>query len=210
VETKALAGDQGRYRLAQPVQAIQVPATVQVMLAARIDRLAPEDKRLLQTASVVGKDVPFGLLQAIAELPDEALRRGLDRLQSAEFLYETGFYPDLEYSFKHALTHEVTYGGLLQDRRCELHARIVDAIETLHRDRPGGEIERLAHHAVRGELQEKAVHYLRQAGLKAAARSALQDAQVWFEQALGVLEELPESQSTLEQAFDIRLELRRC
>ena len=157
VETKALAGERGRYRLTQPVQAIQVPATVQVMLAARIDRLAPEDKRLLQVASVVGKDVPFALLQAIAELPDEALRRGLDHLQAAEFLYETGLYPDLEYSFKHALTHEVTYGGLLQERRRELHARIVEAIETLHRDRLGEQIERLAHHAVRGELREKAV-----------------------------------------------------
>ena len=117
--------------------------------------------------------MPFALLQAIADLPDEALRRGLDHLQAAEFLYETGLFPDLEYTFKHALTHEVTYGGLLQERRRELHARIVDAIETLHRDRLGGEIERLAHHALRGELREKAVDYLRQAGLKAAARSAL-------------------------------------
>src|SRR3989454_11431139 len=178
------------------------------MLAARIDRLPPEDKRLLQVTSVVGKDVPFALLQAIAELQDEALRRGLESLQAAEFLYETGLYPDLEYTFKHALTHEVTYGGLLQARRRELHARIVGAIETLHRDRLGEQIERLAHHALRGEVREKAGHYLRQAGLKAAARSALPDARAWFEQALGALEALPESQSTLEQAFEIRLELR--
>src|SRR6266853_695507 len=143
---------------------IQVPATVQVMLAARIDRLPPEDKRLLQVAAVGGKDVPFALLQAIAELPDETLRRGLDHLQAAEFLYETRLFPDLEYSFKHALTHEVTYGGLLQERRREVHARVVDAIERLHRDRPGEQVERLAHHAVRGELGEKAVPYLRQAG----------------------------------------------
>ena len=209
VETKALAGERGRYRLTQPVQAIQVPAMVQVMLAARIDRLPSEDKHLLQTASVVGKDVPFALLQAIAELPDETLRRGLDHLQAAEFLYETGLYPDLEYSFKHALTHEVTYGGLLQERRRELHGRIVDAIETLHRDRLVEQIERLAHHALRGALREKAVGYLRQAGLRAAARSAPQDARAWFEQALGVLEALPESRSTLEQDFEIRLELRQ-
>ncbi|PYN94324.1 MAG: hypothetical protein DMD89_21890 [Candidatus Rokuibacteriota bacterium] len=111
VETKALAGERGRYRLMQPVQSIQVPSTVQVMLAARIDRLAPQDKRLLQTASVIGKDVPFALLQAIAEVPDEALRRSLDHLQAAEFLSETGLYPDLEYTFKHALTHEVAYGS---------------------------------------------------------------------------------------------------
>ncbi len=102
----------------------------------------------------------------------------------------------------------MTYGGLLQERRRELHARIVNAIETLHGNRLGGEIERLAHHALRGELREKAVDYLRQAGGKAAARSAPQDARLWFEHALGALEALPESQATLEQAFEIRLELR--
>jgi class 3 adenylate cyclase/tetratricopeptide (TPR) repeat protein len=208
VETKALAGERGQYRLTQPLQAIQIPPTVQAMLADRIDRLAPEDKRLLQVASVVGKEVPFALLLAIAELPDEALRRGLDHLQDAEFLHETGLFPDLEYGFKHALTHEVTYSGLLRDRRRDLHARIVGAIETLHEDRLGGEIERLAHHAVRGELREKAVHYLRQAGNKAAARSALQDGRAWFEQALGVLAALPENPATLEQGFEVRLELR--
>ena len=208
VETQVLAGQAGAYRLATVPPSIQVPTTVQALLAARIDRLPPQEKSLLQTASVIGKDVPFALLQAISDLPDEALRGGLDHLQAAEFLYETGLFPNLEYSFKHALTHEVTYGGLLQERRRELHARIVEAIETLHQDRLGGEIERLAHHALRGEMQEKAVHYLRQAGNKAAARSGLLDARGWFEQALGALEALPESQSTLEQAFEIRLEMR--
>ena len=157
---------------------------------------------------MIGKDVPFTLLQAIADLPDEALRAGLDRLQAAEFLYETGLYPDVEYTFKHALTHEVTYGGLLQERRRVLHARIVDAIETLHRDRLGEHIERLAHHASRGELGEKAVQYLRQAGLRASARSAFHDAQGWLEQGMQVLEMLPETQSTMEQACDMRLDLR--
>jgi predicted ATPase len=209
VETKALAGERGRYHLTQPVTAIQVAPTVQAMRAARIDRLAPEDKRLLQSASVVGEDMAFALLQAIADLPDEALRRGLGRLQAAEFLYEIELYPDLEYSFKHALTHEVSYNGLLQERRRALHARVVEAIEMLYLDRLGEQIERLAHHAVRGELREKAVPYLRQARLSAAARSALPDARAWFEQAIAILASLPECQSTLEQGFDIRLELKQ-
>ena len=98
METKVLAGERGQYRLMQPAQAIQLLATVQVMLAARIDRLAQEDKRLLQVASVVGKDVPFTLLQPVAELPHAALRRGLDHLQAAEFVYETGLFPDPEYA----------------------------------------------------------------------------------------------------------------
>jgi len=206
VETKALAGERGRYRLTQPVHGIQLPPTVQVMIAARIDRLAPEDKRLLQISSVIGKDVPFALLQAIAEIPDEALRSGLSRLQAAEFLYDTGLYPDLEYSFKHALTHEVTYGGLLQERRRELHARIVNAIEALHRDRLGEEIERLAHHAVQGEVWNRAVRYLRQAGRKALVKSAYHHGVAFFEQALELLARLPESRETMEQAIDLRLD----
>ena len=208
VETKALAGERGQYRLTQQVQAIQIPATVQAVLAARIDRLPSEDKHLLQVASVIGKDVPLALLQTIAELPEAALRGALDRLQAAEFVYETGLFPDLEYTFKHALTQEVAYGGLLQERRRELHAQIVGALERLHADRLGEQIERLAHHAVQGELREKAAEYLRQAGQKAAARSALSDARVWFEQALVVLEGLPETKATLEPNFEIRLELR--
>ncbi len=132
VETGALAGERGDYRLARPFDTIQVPATVQAILAARIDRLPPEDKTLLQTAAVIGKDVPFALLQAISEMPEEALRDGLGRLQAAEFLYETALFPELEYTFKHALTQEVAYGGLLQERRRALHAEIVRAFETLY------------------------------------------------------------------------------
>jgi class 3 adenylate cyclase/tetratricopeptide (TPR) repeat protein len=207
-ETKALAGERGRYRLMQEVKTIQVPATVQAMLTARIDRLPVEDKRLLQISSVVGMDVPLTLLQRIAELPEERLRQVLVNLQAAEFLLETGLYPDLEYTFKHSLTHEVTYGSLLQERRRVLHARIVDAIETIHDDRLGGEIERLAHHAVRGGLPDKAVHYLRQAGAKAVGRYALQDARAWLEEALVILAAQPESPTTLEPCFEIRLDLR--
>jgi class 3 adenylate cyclase/tetratricopeptide (TPR) repeat protein len=208
VETKALVGERGAYQLARDATAAQVPTSVQAILAARIDRLSPEDKRLLQAAAVIGKGVPFALLLAVAELAEEELRRGLAHLQAAELLYETRLFPDLEYTFKHSLTHEVTYGGLLQERRRDLHAHLVDAIEVLHRDRLGEQIERLAHHAVRGEVWDKAVPYLRQAGLKAAARSALPEARSWFEQALEILATLPESPSTLEQGFEIRLELR--
>jgi predicted ATPase len=128
VETRALTGTRGSYRLAQPVEAIQVPATVQSILASRIDRLPLDQKRLLQSAAVIGKDVPFGLFQGIAGLPEEELRRGLAHLQAAEFLYETTLFPDLEYTFKHALTHDVAYGSLLQDRRRELHAKVVETL----------------------------------------------------------------------------------
>src|SRR5213076_609884 len=130
-----LAGIPGAYRLATPLQAMPVPATVQAVLAARIDRLPPEDKHLLQTAAVIGTDVPYALLRAIADVPEEALHRGLAHLQAAEFLYETRLFPEQDYTFKHALTHEVAYGGLLLERRRVLHARLVGALEMLASDR---------------------------------------------------------------------------
>jgi predicted ATPase len=152
IETKVLIGSRGACHLAQPVEHIRVPATVQAVLAARIDRLTPTEKRLLQAAAVVGKDVPYPILAAIADEPEGVLRPSLAHLQATEFLYETSLYPEPEYTFKHALTHEVAYGSLLQERRCDLHARIVEAIEQLYPDRLGEHVERLAHHAIRGEL----------------------------------------------------------
>jgi predicted ATPase len=109
VETGALAGERGAYRLTRPVESLQVPSTVQTILAARIDRLPTEEKQLLRAASVIGKDFPYALLAAIAEQPDDIVRRSLAHLQEAEFVYETQAFPDSEYTFKHALTHEVTY-----------------------------------------------------------------------------------------------------
>ena len=160
IEMGVLVGERGVYRLAQPLDSLQVPATVQAVLAARIDRLPPEEKRLLQTAAVVGTEVPFALLRAIADLPEDALHRGLAHLQAAEFLYETRLFPEPEYTFKHALTHEVAYGSLLLERRRGLHARLVEALEALAPERVAEQVERLAHHALRGEVWDKAVHLL--------------------------------------------------
>jgi class 3 adenylate cyclase/predicted ATPase len=207
VETKVLQGERDNYRLSRPIESTQVPSTVQAVLAARIDRLPPEEKRLLQSAAVVGKDIPFALLQSIADQSEEELCVSLPRLQAAEFLYETSLFPDLEYTFKHALTHEVAYGSLLQERRRALHSRIVHAMEKLYGDRFIEHIERLAHHASRGELWDKAVEYLHQAGRKAATRSATQEAIAYFEQALGALKYIPESRQTTEKAVDIRVDL---
>jgi class 3 adenylate cyclase/tetratricopeptide (TPR) repeat protein len=208
VETGVLLGEPGAYRLAQALPTIQVPATVQAVLAARIDRLPPEEKRLLQTAAVIGTEVPFALLPAIGELSEAELRRGLGHLQGAEFLYETSLFPELEYTFKHALTHEVAYGSLLLERRRGLHATIVSAIERLYADRLTEQVERLAQHAFRGEVWDKAVAYCRQAGTRALARSALREAVACFEQALAALTHLPESRATQEQAIDLRFGLR--
>jgi predicted ATPase len=207
VETNALVGKRGSYRLTKDLPRIQVPATVQAVLAARIDRLPPEDKRLLQSASVIGEDVPFTLLHPLVEMSEEELHRGLIRLQADEFLYETSLFPDLEYTFKHGLTYQVAYNSLLVERRRALHARILEAIEQLYADRLGEQVERLAHHSFRGEVWAKATAYLRQAGAKAVGRSANREAVVFFEQALGALGHLPENRDTLEQAIAIRIDL---
>ena len=161
-EIGVLVGERGACRLARPLPTVQIPATVQAVLAARIDRLAPDDKLLLQTAAVVGHEVPRAVLEAIAELPPDGVRRGLARLQGAELLYETRLFPEAEYTFTHALTHEVAYASLLQERRRLLHARIVEAIERLYPDRLAEQASRLAHHAFRGEVWSKALAYLRQ------------------------------------------------
>jgi tetratricopeptide (TPR) repeat protein len=207
VETRVLAGESGAYRLAKPLASIQVPATVQAILAARIDRLPAAEKRLLQTAAVIGTEVPLPLLQAIAEMSEEELRRGLAHLQAAEFLYETSLFPELVYTFKHALTHEVAYGSLLQERRRDLHAHIVEALEALYPNRLAEQVERLAHHAFRGEMWDKALTYFRQAGAKAGMRPAYWEAVACFEQALVALIHLSKSRDTLEEAFDLRLDL---
>ena len=208
-ETGVLVGAPGAYRLAQALPTIQVPATVQAVLAARIDRLPPEHKRLLQTAAVIGTEVPITLLRAIADLPDAALSCGLAHLQTAEFLYETRLFPEPDYTFKHALTHEVAYGSLLLERRRVLHTRIVETLERLSPDRLAEQVEPLAHHALRGEAWDKALTYCRQAGEKAMARSARREAVGYFEQALRALAHLPDQRDTREHAIDLRLALCR-
>ena len=207
VETKVLVGESGGYRLLKSLDAIEVPATVKALLAARIDRLTSEEKAVLQAASVVGTDVQLVVLQEIADLPPDQLRRHLAQLQSSEFLYETNLFPELEYTFKHALTHEVTYGSLLADRRRALHARIVEAIERLYADRLSEQIERLAHHAVRSEVSAKAVVYLHEAGSKALMRSANTEAITYFTQGLDLAGKLPPGREQGRQELRLLLAL---
>jgi DNA-binding winged helix-turn-helix (wHTH) protein/tetratricopeptide (TPR) repeat protein len=216
--------------------ALGLPDTIQSVLAARIDHLPPVEKRLLQTAAVIGIEVAVPLLQAIAEIPTEAVYEGLAHLQAAEFVYEAYRFPEHVYTFKHALTHDVAYGSLLQERRRALHARIVEALEALagegaplnwrpsadavagnglrpaptqSRQREAEQVERLAHHAMRGEVWDKALTYCRQAGEKAVTRSAYREAMEYFEQALVASRRLPTQRDFLAQGIELRLILDR-
>ena len=207
-DTRAVVGERGAYRLAHALDTIRLPASVEAVLATRIERLPADGRELLRWAAVIGTHVPAALLRVVVAWPDESFRRGLAYLAAAELLYETRVAPDPAYAFKHALTHEVAYGSLLPEQHRPAHARVVEAIEQTYRDRLAEHVEQLAHHAVRGGMLAKAIDYLRWAGQRAAARSALPEARAWFEQALRVLDALPASPSTLEQAFEIRFELR--
>ena len=142
-------------------------------------------------------------------MPEAGLHRGLAHLQAAEFLYETRLFPESEYTFKHALTHEVAYGSLLLERRRGLHARLVEALEALAPERAAEQVERLAHHAVRGEVWAKAVPYCQQAGARAWDRAAFREAVAYNEQALQALGHLPEHGDTRVLAIELRLALGR-
>jgi class 3 adenylate cyclase/tetratricopeptide (TPR) repeat protein len=206
-ETGHLAGVQGVYRLLQPLETITVPATVRAVLDARIDRLSAGDKRLLQCAAVIGKDVPVRLLEAVAEMEADELHRALGRLAAAELLLEARLFPELELTFRHAVTHEVTYGSLVTERRREVHARV---LEVLARTTPatGERLGQLAHHAYRAGRWREAVDYLRRAAGVALDRGAAEEAATCLERALEALAHLPESRERLTAEIDTRLELR--
>jgi transcriptional regulator with AAA-type ATPase domain/tetratricopeptide (TPR) repeat protein len=208
VETQALVGERGAYRLVQPAPSIQVPASVEEVLAARIDRLPADEKRLLQPAAVIGRHVSLPLLAAVAEVPEATLVRALTHLQAAEFVYETSQFPEPEYTFKHALTQEVAYASLLPDRRRALHGEVLAAIETRYVDRLADHVDRLAYHAIRGQVWDKALGYLRQAGDKAFARSANRETVTFLEDALAALDHLPPTPDLQALGVDLRFVLR--
>jgi tetratricopeptide (TPR) repeat protein len=191
VETKVLVGERGAYRLEKAAHSLQIPATAQAILAARIDRLAPEDKRLLQAAAVIGKEVPFTLLQAIAEEPDEVFRRGLGTLQAAEFLYESRLFPDIEYTFRHALTQQVAYESLPAARRQTLHHAAGRALETAYVARLDQAYDRLAYHYSRSGDAPKAVDYLTRFAEKTSAIDAHTEAVAALDEARAHAEHLP-------------------
>ena len=205
LETGVLEGGPGRYRLTQDVTKVEIPDTVQAMLAARIDRLRPGPRKLLQVASVIGTVAPGNLLHAVADFGQGALREWLTELEGAEFLFEARPVPNQEYRFKHALTHDVAYNSLLREERRALHAVVVENIEQLYADRIEEQVERLADHACRGGLWEAGLKYLRDACIRAISRSATREAVAIFERGLEVLEQLPEGKARAKAAIDLRL-----
>jgi class 3 adenylate cyclase/tetratricopeptide (TPR) repeat protein len=208
IESKVLVGEAGGYKVSILAEPIDIPPSVQAVLAARIDRLMPAEKHVLQSAAVVGADVPLALLREIVNTDNDELRIILPRLQAAELLYQTMLYPELQYTFKHSLTQEVAYSGLLQEHRRTLHAAVLTAVERLYAERIAEHVEDLARHAVRGERWEKAVQYSYQAGKQAAQRSAHKVALGFFRDALATVERLPEQESNSRMAIELHFAAR--
>lgn len=206
-ETGILVGQPGQYRAAPPLSKWSLPATVQGVLASRLDRLEPQLKQLLQTASVIGREFSRTLLSQVMGRSDAELELACRTLQTREFVYETAIYPDTIFTFKHALTQEVAYHSLLQARRAELHAAVGAALEALHGEKLQEYVTVLAYHYSRSSVRDKAEHYLYRAGLRSVELYADTDAQHFWEEHLRLLTTLPPSPEWDRRAVRTRLHL---
>src|SRR5712692_2757941 len=191
-----------------PVPAdLHLPSTVQAVLASRIDRLPAEEKELLQTLAVIGKEFSLSLLKRVVDKPEEHLHGLLAHLQAAEFIYEQPAFPEPEYVFKHALTQEVAYNSLLMERRRVLHERAAQAMEDLFHSRLEDHYGELAHHYSRSGNTQKVVEYLQLAGQQAGERSAYAEATGHFTTALELLKTLPDTPKRNQQELVLQTAL---
>ena len=206
-EEGSLVGERSRYHLEATPTELHISPTVQGVLAARIDRLTPAEKALLQQLSVIGRQFPLSLVKRVVPQVETELYRVLSSLQAKEFLYEQPAFPEVEYLFKHALTQEVAYGTLLQEQRKALHERTAQAIEALYQDKREDYYSELAHHYQLSENAEKAVEYLQLAGQQAAHRSANVEAIRHLRTALELLPARPDTPQRVEQELRLQTTL---
>jgi len=206
-EEGVLRGERGRYRLERVPTDLHISPTVQGVLAARIDRLAPEEKALLQHLAVIGREFPLSLVRLVVEQAEEELYRVLSALQRKEFLYEQPAFPEVEYLFKHALTQEVAYHSVLQERRKTQHEKIAQTVEQLHHGRLEEHCNELVYHYTRSGNTEKAVEYLHLAGQQAIRRSANQEAVEYLTKGLEFLKLFPDSRACAQQELALQVTL---
>jgi class 3 adenylate cyclase/tetratricopeptide (TPR) repeat protein len=197
----------GAVTLAKPLSDIRVPPTVQAILASRIDRLAAPEKELLQTLAVLGREFPLALIRRVTGKSQDALEPMLSELRLAEFIYEQPAFPDIEYTFKHALTQEVAYNSILSERRRLLHERAAQSIEALFAERLEDHVAELAHHYQRSGNVPKAVEYLGRTGTRAARQVAHAEAIGYFGRALELLRRLPDRAARERQELDLQMAL---
>jgi predicted ATPase/class 3 adenylate cyclase len=206
-EEKLLVGERGNYHLEKAPTELHISPTVQGVLTARIDRLGAEEKELLQTLAVVGKEFSVSLLGKLVKQSEEELFQLLSRLQGGEFIYEQQAFPEVEYTFKHALTQEVVYSSVLTERRRDLHERTAQAIEEVFSNRLEEHSGELAHHYSRSGNVKKAVEYLKIAGQQAVQRSANAEAVSHLTSALELLKTLPDTPERNQQELTLQITL---
>jgi class 3 adenylate cyclase/predicted ATPase len=204
-EAGSLAGTRGGYRLARPAADLTLPATVQAVLAARIDRLEERDKHVLQTAAVIGKEFTEAVLKRVVDLPEAELSVAFTKLTASEFIYEQALYPELEYTFKHALTQEVAYGSLLVERRQTIHERAAETIEALFGGGLPEHYAELAHHYSHSRNTEKAIAYSELAGQWAVQHSANAEAVRHLTTALELLKSLPDGLERTRRELELQI-----
>ncbi|WP_349609233.1 MULTISPECIES: adenylate/guanylate cyclase domain-containing protein [Cupriavidus] len=208
-EEKALLGDPGHYRIDKTPTVLHIPTTVQGVLAARIDRLPRAEKDLLQTLAVIGKEFPLSLIQRVVAQSDDQLRHLLARLEAGEFIYERPAFPDMEYTFKHALTQEVAGNSQLTEQRSVLHERIGQAIEALFHNRLKDYCGELARHYSLSGNNPKAVEYLRWTGQQALDHSAYREAIRHLGAALELLKRMPDTPERAREELTLQLAIGR-
>ena len=193
-----------QYFLSKNVSDIQVPDTIQGIIAARIDRLDESLKRIMHVASVIGREFAFRILQAIMEMKEE-LKSHLLNLQGLEFIYEKRLFPELEYIFKHALTQEVAYNSLLLKRRKEIHEKIGRAIEEIYPDRLEEFYEMLAYHYSKSDNLDRAYQYLKLSGNKAMKAYSNLEAFHFYKDAINMLKQKPETEQNKKERLEVIL-----
>jgi class 3 adenylate cyclase/predicted ATPase len=196
----------GEVKLTKPLTSLRIPPTVQGIIASRIDRLPSDEKDLLQTAAVIGTEFNLRVARAVSGKSDDDLNRILNDLQLAEFIYERPA-ADIEYTFKHALTHDVAYNSLLTEHRKLLHESTAQEIEGLYHDQLEDHLGELAHHFERSGNVSKAVEYLGRTGVRAAQQLAHSEANGYFTRALELLPQLPDSATRDRQELDLQIAL---
>jgi predicted ATPase len=202
-DLKIIERADNRYRITKDIKDVTIPATVQDVIMARVDSLPEGTKGLLQTVSVIGRESSFDLIKKVTGLTEQELLSQLSVLKDSELLYERGIYPQSSYKFKHALTREVAYSSLLLKRRREIHEKIGEAIETLYPDRLEEHCEMLAYHYARSANTQKAVEYLDLANQKAAKVHALEQAKAYFDEAMELLDTLPETEENQQRRISL-------
>jgi class 3 adenylate cyclase len=202
LENGSIQRQDHQYVLTKQASEIEVPDTIQGIIAARMDRIEDSLKRIMQVASVIGREFAYRILQTIMGMREE-LKSSLINLQGLELIYEKSLFPELEYIFKHALTQEVAYNSLLVKRRKEIHEKIGGAIEELYPDRLEEYYELLAYHYMKSDNNDNAVEYLDLANRKAAKLDAMEEAKAYFEEAMKLLDTLPETKANQERRISL-------